>query len=308
MHPAFSIIIFTTLSGLGYGLAAILGLGALDPTAIATKAAYVLAIAFVGIGLLSSTLHLGNPQRAWRAFSQWRSSWLSREGVMAIATFVPLLWSAWAVVVESRYAMVPGIVGACCAAVTVYCTGMIYASLKSIDAWHTPLTPVCFLLFALSGGLILASLAAAIGGGDPLYPAAAAAGATIAAWFAKTLWRRRMLSMRSASTPETATGLGNIGRVTLFERPHMTENYLTREMGFKIARKHASKLARISFALGAALTVLLLMIAIASLSVAPGLAIASLALAAVTHGAGLFLERWLFFAEARHAVMNYYGG
>ena len=96
VHPAFSIIVFTTLSGLGYGLAAVLGLGVLDPAAIATKAAYVVALALIGTGLLSSTLHLGNPQRAWRALSQWRSSWLSREGVMAIITFVPLLWSAWA--------------------------------------------------------------------------------------------------------------------------------------------------------------------------------------------------------------------
>jgi sulfite dehydrogenase (quinone) subunit SoeC len=185
---------------------------------------------------------------------------------------------------------------------------MIYASLKSIDAWHTPLTPICFLLFALSGGLILASLAAAVGGGDVLQLSAAAAGATILAWFAKTLWRRRMLSMQSASTPETATGLGKIGRVKLFERPHMTENYLTSEMGFKIARKHAAKLARISFALGAALALLFLMMAIASSSVAPWLTIVSLVLAAICHYSGVFIERWLFFAEARHAVMNYYGG
>ena len=91
MHPAPSIIIFTTLSGLGYGLAAVLGLGLLDPAALATKLAYLLALALISGGLLSSTLHLGNPQRAWRALSQWRSSWLSREGVLAILTFAPLL-------------------------------------------------------------------------------------------------------------------------------------------------------------------------------------------------------------------------
>src|SRR5262245_28689496 len=109
MHPAFSIIVFTTLSGLGYGLAAILGLGLLDPAATATKIAYVVAVMLIGAGLLSSTLHLGNPQRAWRALTQWRSSWLSREGVMAIAAFVPLLWSAWATVMQSRYLPVPGL-------------------------------------------------------------------------------------------------------------------------------------------------------------------------------------------------------
>ena len=308
MHPAFSIIVFTTLSGLGYGLAAVLGLGVLDPAAVATKAAYFVALALIGAGLLSSTLHLGNPQRAWRALSQWRSSWLSREGIMAIITFVPLLWSAWLAIMESRYSPVPGLVGAACAAVTVYCTGMIYASLKSIDAWHTPLTPACFLLFALSAGLILASLVASISGGGVLYLTAAAVGATILAWFAKTQWRRRMLHLQPLSTPETATGLGHIGKVRLFERPHLNENYLTREMGFKVARKHASKLARLSFALGAALTVLFLILAIAASSVAPRLSVGALLLATACHLAGVFLERWLFFAEARHAVMNYYRG
>ena len=79
MHPAYSIIVFTTLSGLGYGLAVVLGLGFLDPASLSTKIAYVVSIGLIGIGLSSSLLHLGNPQRAWRALSQWRSSWLSRS-------------------------------------------------------------------------------------------------------------------------------------------------------------------------------------------------------------------------------------
>ncbi|MDQ6433142.1 DmsC/YnfH family molybdoenzyme membrane anchor subunit [Mesorhizobium sp. LHD-90] len=307
MHPAFSIIVFTTLSGLGYGLAAVLGLGILDPAAMATKLAHLAALVLIGVGLLSSTLHLGNPQRAWRALSQWRSSWLSREGVMALLTFLPLLWSAWFAVVEGRHAPVAGLLGAAGAAVTIYCTGMIYASLKSVQTWHTPLTPLCFILFALSGGLTLASLAGAAGGGDALWPALGAIAATIAAWIAKTAWRRRMLSLRPLSTPETATGLGSIGKVRLFERPHMNENYLTREMGFVIARKHAAKLARISFLAGGALPVLLLLVA-AALSAVPVTAAVVIACAALLHYAGMFVERWLFFAEARHAVMNYYEG
>ena len=137
MHPAPSIIIFTALSGMGYGLAAMLGLGLLDPSAVATKIAHVLALAMISGGLLSSTLHLGNPQRAWRALSQWRSSWLSREGVMALATFVPLALSAWLSVFEGRYVPAIGVVGALMCAATVYCTGMIYASLRSIQGWNT---------------------------------------------------------------------------------------------------------------------------------------------------------------------------
>ncbi|MFI0848376.1 dimethyl sulfoxide reductase anchor subunit family protein [Mesorhizobium sp. IMUNJ 23232] len=307
MHPAFSIIVFTTLSGLGYGLAAILGLGILDSSAIATKLAHVTALVMIGAGLMSSTLHLGNPQRAWRALSQWRSSWLSREGVMALLTFLPLLWSAWGAVIEGRHEPVGGVLGAAGAVVTVYCTGMIYASLKSVQAWHTPLTPLCFLLFALSGGLVLASLAAAAGGGSVLELSLAAIAATIVAWTAKTVWRRRMLSLRPLSTPETATGLGSIGKVRLFERPHINENYLTREMGFKIARKHAAKLARLSFLAGAVVPVVLLLVAAAAFTI-PAVSIVATAGACISCVIGIFVERWLFFAEARHAVMNYYGG
>ena len=67
MHPAYSIIFFTTSSGLGYGLAAMLGLGLLDPSSAWVKFAHLLALALIAGGLLSSTFHLGNPQRAWRA-------------------------------------------------------------------------------------------------------------------------------------------------------------------------------------------------------------------------------------------------
>src|SRR5262245_44681387 len=119
MHPAVSIIVFTTLSGLGYGLAAMLGLNLLDPGAVATKAGHILALALIAAGLLSSTLHLGNPQRAWRALSQWRSSWLSREGVLALLTFAPLLVSAWVSVIDGRYQAASGLLGAAGAVATV---------------------------------------------------------------------------------------------------------------------------------------------------------------------------------------------
>jgi hypothetical protein len=80
MHPALSIIVFTTASGLGYGLAAVLGLGLLDPAAWSTKIAHVLALLLIGGGLISSTLHLGNPQRAWRAFAVAHELAVARRG------------------------------------------------------------------------------------------------------------------------------------------------------------------------------------------------------------------------------------
>lgn len=304
MHPAPSIIIFTTLSGLGYGLAAMLGLGLLDPSAVATKIAHVLALAMISGGLLASTLHLGNPQRAWRALSQWRSSWLSREGVMALATFVPLTLSAWFAVIDGRYVPAVGVVGAMMCAATVYCTGMIYASLRSIQGWNTQATPLCYLLFAAAGGLVLATAFAAIVGGSTTVPAIVGIVAVIAAWYAKHVWWIRLRTLSPLSTPETATGLSGIGRVRLFERPHINDNYLTREMGFKVARKHALKLSKLAMISGGAVPILLLVVAM--LSGAGAMTITASVLAVAFYALGVVTERWLFFAEAKHAVMNYY--
>jgi DMSO reductase anchor subunit len=305
MHPAPSIIFFTTASGLGYGLAALLGLGVLDPAAASTGIAYLLALALIAGGLLSSTLHLGNPQRAWRALTQWRSSWLSREGVMAILTFIPLVISAWAALFGHSYLPLAGAIGVALCAVTVYCTAMIYASLKSVQAWNTRLTPACYLLFAAAGGSTLATFFALSAAGAVRPLAFAAIVLISAAWIVKLRWRDRLLAMKSLSTPESATGLGSIGTVSLLERPHVTENYLTREMGFRIARKHATKLARIALGLGGVVPVLLLIVILVS---GQGmLSVAASVLAVIGFVCGILTERWLFFAEARHAVMNYYG-
>jgi sulfite dehydrogenase (quinone) subunit SoeC len=300
MHPAYSIIIFTTLSGLGYGLAVMLGLGFLDPSAVPTKIAYLAALALISIGLLSSLLHLGNPQRAWRALSQWRSSWLSREGVMAIATFVPLTSNAALCLFLNRQDGILGLITVLGALITVYCTSMIYASLKTVDSWHTRLTPLCFLLFSLAGGALLAAIFAGPRG-LPLQLLALLL--LLLALVAKMVWRTRARTLVPLSTPESATGLGGIGTVRLLERPHALDNYLTREMGFRVARKHAEKLWAIAFVSGILLPVLALLTAMAVGGV-PGLFL--MVFAVLAHLLGLFVERWLFFAEAKHAVMNYY--
>ena len=305
MHPAYSIIVFTSVSGLGYGLAAVLGLGLLDPAAMPVKLAHVLALGLIGAGLLSSTLHLRNPQRAWRAFSQWRSSWLSREGVAAVATFLPLCLLAYAAIFQSRHLPLTGALGAAGAVVTVFCTAMIYASLKSVQAWHTPWTPACYLLLSAAGGTALGSLFALAAGQEAAPLLAAALVFLAAAWGAKIVWRRRLKALKPLSTPESATGLGFIGKVRLFERPHMNDNYLTSEMGFRVARKHADKLFVIAVLLGGVLPGLIVL-ALLAFSAAGGMAAAAMLAALASHAAGVLVERWLFFAEARHAVMNYY--
>src|SRR5690606_34239093 len=94
MHPGYSIIFFTTASGAGYGLLILMGLGAaaglLPSGQLFGLVGLGIAAALISAGLLSSAAHLGRPERAWRAFSQWRTSWLSREAVAAAATFPPM--------------------------------------------------------------------------------------------------------------------------------------------------------------------------------------------------------------------------
>jgi DMSO reductase anchor subunit len=183
---------------------------------------------------------------------------------------------------------------------------MIYGSLKSIDAWHTPLTPICYLLFAAAGGTLLAAFFAAVAGRPSAVVSVAAIVFVAAAWGAKFAWWQRLRSLRPTSTPESATGLGAIGRVRLFERPHVNDNYLTREMGFVVARKHAAKLSRLALINGGGVPLVLTLLAAVS---EQGWQAAVLQfLAVLLYAGGIAVERWLFFAEARHAVMNYYQG
>lgn len=305
MHPAYSIIFFTTVSGFGYGLAAVLGLGILDAGAVSTKIAHFTALALISAGLMSSTLHLGNPQRAWRAFSQWRSSWLSREGVIAILTFIPLCTSAWLAIFEDRYVVWIGLSVTALSLMTVYCTSMIYASLKSIYAWHTPVTSLAYLMFAAAGGLSLACVFAAFSGDLSVLLIIECMAALAFAWVIKIIWRNRLKLDQSPSTPETATGLGAIGKVRLLERPHINENYLTREMGYRVARKHADKLSMLSLIFGCLIPVALLFLLLFGGEASSG-ALGLVTAAFASHVLGVVTERWLFFAEARHAVMNYY--
>ena len=165
MHPAYSVILFTTASGAGYGLLVWLclsGLFGLVPTERWLGfAGFGLALALITAGLLSSTAHLGRPERAWRAFSQWRTSWLSREGVMAVATYVPAGVTAigW-VFLETidglfEVAAVLTVLGALG---TLYTTGMIYASLRTIRQWHQPLTAPIYIALGLASGAVLFNL------------------------------------------------------------------------------------------------------------------------------------------------------
>ncbi|HUC19811.1 MAG TPA: DmsC/YnfH family molybdoenzyme membrane anchor subunit [Acetobacteraceae bacterium] len=311
MTPALSVILFTTASGAGYGLLALLGLlvpfGLLPAMPWFGLATLVLALALVSGGLLSSTLHLGHPERAWRAVTQWRSSWLAREGLAALLTYLPALGfgATWFLAHRPAPAAAAlGMLASVGAVVTLFCTSMIYASLRPVRQWRNAwVTPNFLLLAGYSGALWLAAMTRLFHASAAL-PSALALLFCLAALAAKLFYWRWIDRTPGASTAETATGLGHLGRVRTLDAPHTEENYLMREMGFRIARKHARRLRRLALIIGFAIPFVLTIVALI-LSVL--LALAAAVIAALLALIGIFVERWLFFAEATHTVMLYYG-
>ncbi|MGX9571170.1 dimethyl sulfoxide reductase anchor subunit family protein [Mesorhizobium sp. f-mel] len=310
MHPAFSVVFFTTATGAGYGLLALLGTlagpGFVPPDVWLGLVGMGLALGLISAGLLSSAGHLGRPDRAWRAFSQWRSSWLSREGVASVATFVPagLFAIGWVVLGRTDgWVAVAGLLAAVGAVITVCTTGMIYASLKPIAQWHSRYTLPGYLIFsAMSGGVLLNALLQGFAIGSTILLAGCML-LTLLGWGWKLVTWRYNDRLEIATTANTATGLAG-GTVRSLEWPHTEENYLLKEMGFRIARKHKARLRQITQVLAFALPVLLL-VAVFALPW-PYAAVLS-TLAAIVQFAGMLVERWLFFAEAKHTVTLYYG-
>jgi sulfite dehydrogenase (quinone) subunit SoeC len=332
MHPAFSVILFTTLSGSGLGLWFWLGLR------IATRGwpqgydgfdlACVLITGGVLVvaGVLASLWHLGKPARIWRAFSQWQSSWMSREGVLAVVCCaLAIVLILIAISAPGRPLLDPlrpfgglppeppsdaavlwmriaAAALAPLAAATVFATAMIYASLKPIPAWRHPLVVVSYLLFAAVGGALLFAPFAETLVDDHSWVGAGIVIGAIALWLVKRRYWRDI--DRDPLPLDTGDAVGLPGRsVSSFERPHTESNYLTREMGFVVARKHARKLRTIAVVLFAVIPALC---ALPVWLLPHGDVTPLLWVAAVSFQLGAVVERWLFFAEAKHLVTLYY--
>lgn len=288
MHPAPSVILFSTLSGLGFGLLFWLGLGMPDVTGWVAFVFLVIAYLLAVGGLLASTFHLGHPERALRAFTQWRSSWLSREGLAAVAALLVMaLFGAGLVFLGVGWTLV-GLVGAALSLGTVFTTSMIYGQLGTVPRWHTPLTPVMFLSISLAGGALLA--------GQMQW----ATGLLVLAGLVQVgYWVQGDRALAGSGTDlATATGLGSIGAVRAFEPPHTGSNYLLREMVYVVGRRHSVKLRAIALVLMVAVPVALLALPFNHYFAA---------LTVVSHLGGVAVSRWLFFAEAEHVVGLYYG-
>ena len=301
MHPAWSIIFFTTVSGLGFGFSAWIVFGLIEIKNI-FQLIIIAGFAFCLIcsGLLSSTLHLGHPERAWRALSQWRSSWLSREGVLSV--FVLTALTCW-FLYTFQYGKLPlwiNLIVIILILFTVYATAMIYASLKTVACWNQFLTPVCYLMYSISGGLLtIIWFMSMIGQMITFNITLILLLLIISTWILKIKWWWNLDNNQSESNLATATGLGSFGEVRSLMPPHTSENYLQKEMGFVIARKHAMKLRILSLTLGGIIPVTVLLSGTLS-SILLGISL-------FIHLIGVFIERFLFFAEAKHVVTLYYG-
>ena len=315
MHPAYSVIFFTTASGAGYGMLFLAGVLALvDRLPLSgwfSWPLFAIGLGLVSAGLLSSLLHLGHPERFLKALTQWRSSWLSREGVLAIVGFGPagLFALGWLFVIDDTrdigwFMEVLAVAMIAFSAVTVYATSMIYASLKPIPQWHRRDVSLGYLTLGLAtGALLVNALGALTATTTHLVPAIAVAALLVGALVKLSYWnalRRLAPRVTAASAIGAATGTS----VRMLDPPHTEPNFLQKEMGYRVARKHADKLRRIALVLGFAVPLAAVLVSFAT--VGPWTAVLAVA-AAVSGLAGIAVERWLFFAEATHTVTLYYG-
>jgi DMSO reductase anchor subunit len=277
-----------------------------------------LALALVAAGLASSVLHLAKPSNAWRAFSRFRTSWLSREAVFAACLFPlalgygALAWTGGGGVLRPLLAL--GV--ALLSWAVLFSTAMIYASLKPIRQWHSAWTPVNYLLLGhWSGAILLLGLARIHAAHERSFGWLAGM-LGIAAVIAKIgHWRAINAGAREAPTLERAIGVPQypnehaskgahppgmtVARARLFDVGHSHGTFLTDEFGFVLARRNALVLRVAALAAG---------FGVPAAWIASGATNAPAAgLAAVVCLAGLLAERWLFFAEAQHTIRLYHG-
>ena len=308
MHPAFSVIFFTVSSGAGYGLfmlialANALGLVKMDVSTVIIGG--ILALVLITAGLLSSTLHLANPKNAWRAVMRFKTSWLSREGVFAILFYpVALLYLLGVYITQNQgNALVTflGLAVVVLALATVFSTGMIYGCLKTIRQWNTALTPANYILLGLASGSVLLSFLLAAAGASAAPMAGVAAGLLLIAAITKAIyyfWVKQV----TGPTINTATGFTR-AKVRLFDTGNTAGTFLTDEFGYQADATFLRNLKGAVVGL-AFIVPLFLMLLMANGHL--GWMGAFLAVLSVL--AGLGVERWLFFAEARHVVRLYHG-
>lgn len=311
MNPAFSVIFLTTLIGAAQGLFIAVVLG--QPYSGATSGRFDIEFGLLGagvslglmfLGLVASFFHLGRPERAWRAVSQWRTSWLSREViVLPLAMLLVFVYGVLSLPVDwgnDNLRRIIGWSGVITMAALFICTGMIYACIKFLQEWASPWTLINFMLLGCASGVILASaLAATIG-----EPAAAwftlwGLGLTVAAMFTRLYTFNRNRRIKHRSTIQSAIGIKH-RKITQRSMGMTGGSFNTRAFFHHCSTLTMVNMRRIVIVLVFVIPILLLL---------GYVAFDWLELLWVTFGVqyvGLIAERWLFFAEANHPQNLYY--
>ncbi len=304
MHPAWSVIVFTTVSGAAQGLVVFLALCTLMGVPVAPallSGSLFMALLMLLAGLGASFLHLGHPLRAWRAVAMWRTSWLSRE-VIALPAFIAVVGLWWLTLqIGGRVEPWLLLLVLALAALLWLCTAMIYACIRFIAEWAHPITVAYYGLTGLASGALLLGAVATLAGETELARGVAplACVMVLGAWGLRGITLQRNRGLKPASTLHSATGL----RGTPLVQKSMgmsAGSFNTREFfhgASAAAVRHVRwALHTLCFALPLALV----------LAVWVGGPVVLLPLALLVHLPGLLAERWLFFAQARHPQNLYY--
>ena len=289
MHPAPSIILFTVLSGFGFGLTSIVGLlQFLNQISMVDIIIFSsMGLFFSTIGLISSFFHLAKKKNAIKSMSQWQTSWLSREAISSIFCLSIVVGNIGWIFVQNMYISEVGIILFLLSLITVFTTSMIYAQLKTVPSWNNMLTPTLFIFAALAGGSILITDHAS------LVLLLIFAVLQVLFWY---IADRSFIDIET--TVGTALGFSKNEDIRAFDAAHTNRNYLLNEMVYKVARKHAVKIRYISFFAAFVLPMSLILIFPGNFSVS--------VLIIASHLVGIYFSRWLFFAEAKHSVSFYY--
>jgi len=298
MRPAFSVLFLTTLIGAGQGLFIALFLCELLTSSPLPKNFFVIGTALVltlsAMGGIASVFHLGHPERAWRAMTMWRTSWLAREGI-ALPSFMAAVFAYgiahW---LDFGYTLAIGTVAVVLAIVLYICTAMIYGAIKVLKEWAHPMTIVNFMVLGCASGTTLAAAYASFAAPAlTVILSQAAFALTVLGLLTRSasLWRNATL--RPTSTLQTAIGIRH-PRIVQTSQGSMGGSYNTREFF------HGKS---IRFVRGVLLTLLLcaFVLPLALVLILPLLAF-------ILQYLGLLAERWYFFAEAQHPQNLYYQG
>ena len=322
MHPAFSVIFLTTLLGVGQGLFLALYTGQIyslfellplqDSRAFhATGAA--ISLLFLTAGLVASFFHLGHPERAWRTATKWRTSWLSRE-VIVLPLFMGVVflygaahwfdWSAALFTLPGGHpvdaTLILGGIATLFAFALFVCTAMIYACLRFLQEWHTPLTVINYILLGGASGFMLASALAAVAAPEVLrFYAGWTVVITLLGFASRAASLIRNARLRRKSTLQTAIGVKH-PRIEQKSQGFMGGSFNTREFFHGRTASFLRSVKWIFLLLTFPLPLLLLIYGVTALS-----AVLLFAAFAVQY-AGLIAERWFFFAQANHPQNLYY--